>query len=150
MPPQGRAGVVPDFLMATSMGTFAALEFAQCLTVREAVRAVVEQARLLETLCLLREIDATYLWDVIRKPIRFDAAATMLCTTQSGTLRLIDVGLSGTLATSLKYGKAKLGAACEIDALLSPFGAGAARYERIVADLKPVAAARGLPEPIAW
>lgn len=246
-------GVAPDFLMATSMGTFAALEFAQCLTLREAVRAVIEQARLLESLCprgamlavpnmkpdavaalaerfdcevgaindwspctlagrldridaleaalradgalvqrlavshafhsrwidaarepfltamgsarvgrptipivccasvaLLHDIDETYLWDVIRKPIRFDAAATMFCTKQSGTLRFIDVGPAGTLATSLKYGKARLGAACEIDAVLSPFGGGAGRYERIVADFEPATPLSSFPEPIAW
>ncbi|MCX4163672.1 MULTISPECIES: acyltransferase domain-containing protein [Paraburkholderia] len=80
---------------------------------------------------ILREIPAAYLWDVVRKPIRFDDTVNTLCRAEP--MLLVDVGPSGTLATSLKYLPPHSVADYQVQAVLSPFGGGAARYEWVLA-----------------
>lgn len=45
------AGVEPDYVLGASMGSFAALAVAEVLTFEQALQAVIEQARCLETYC---------------------------------------------------------------------------------------------------
>lgn len=226
-------GIQPDFLLTASMGSFAALALAHCLTVEEVVSAVVSQARLLDEfgapggivavpnlpweqvrtlaarfdcdlgainnlsactlsaerqrlgavvaalresnaiyqqlavsrafhsrwidaarapflnsmtftrwhapsipiVCcadvdVLHEIRGSYLWDVVRQPIRFDDTVRMLAGRQRRALRFIDVGPSGTLATSLKFSETRLPVPCEVHGVLSPFGGNVLRYAR--------------------
>lgn len=226
-------GVQPDYVMAVSMGAFAALAVAGCMSVEQAVSAVVAQGRLVEQHCepggmlalpvagdqsaasfatqygcelatngrwtasviagklaqigeaeaalrqlglpsqrlpvarafhsrwldpahascttflqqvhlappripfvccasaqTLARLSANYLWDVIREPIRFEQAAQHLCSSES--LRCIDVGPSGTLATSLKYCAPHLAVAPGVETVLNPFGGGLLKYQQIV------------------
>ena len=232
-------GVEPDFVLATSMGAFPALTLAGCITVEQAIAAVISQATLVDTHCVaggilalpnislqqaetfalsldcelgsrnnwtacaiaadkarldiaestlrrdgvlfqrlavsrafhsrwidtaqalyrsfltsivvsrpripviccarakvLHEIPDAYLWDVIRQPIRFDDTIRDIC--HDGRLRFIDVGPSGTLATSLKYCAPHQGTSYDIQTVLSPFGGGVARYQQVVSSRTPV------------
>jgi acyl transferase domain-containing protein len=79
---------------------------------------------------ILESIPASYLWDVIREPIRFEQAAQRLCSLES--IRFVDVGPSGTLATSLKYCAPHFAIAPEIETVLTPFGGGFVKYQRVV------------------
>jgi bacillaene synthase trans-acting acyltransferase len=79
---------------------------------------------------VLNGIPEPYLWDVIRKPIRFDETIHNLCSRES--LRFIDVGPSGALATSLKYCLPDRGFQHDVQAVLSRFGGGATRYHQTV------------------
>ena len=226
-------GVVPDVLVATSMGAFAALTLAGCISVEQAIEVVVTQATLLEQNCVpggilalptassyeaevlaarfdcevgligkwsassiaadqerleaaeaalrnegvmfqrlavsrafhSRWIDAArvpflaslasvrinlpgipiiccadigavsgirkaHLWDIVRLPIRFEQAIEALCCREY--LRFIDVGPSGTLATSVKYCARHQGLSCEIQTVLSPFGGAVERYRAAI------------------
>ncbi|HDR9511994.1 hypothetical protein C5615_37250 [Burkholderia cepacia] len=79
---------------------------------------------------ILHALTDTWLWDVIRQPIRLDDTVRTLC--RDARWRLIDVGPSGTLATSLKYGLPHLGDDPQIQRVLSPFGGAVSRYHQLV------------------
>jgi acyl transferase domain-containing protein len=78
------------------------------------------------------EFSASYLWRLIREPIRFDATVEVLC--QEIGARFVDVGPSGTLATALRHYKTKDrgGEQYEVQMLLSPFGGAIGRFEQLL------------------
>jgi bacillaene synthase trans-acting acyltransferase len=78
------------------------------------------------------DVTAACLWDAIREPIRFDAAITGLCARQRWWF--VDVGPSGSLAAAMtRHARASADEGYEADAVFSPFGGCAARYDRLLA-----------------
>ncbi|HYC89894.1 MAG TPA: acyltransferase domain-containing protein [Thermoanaerobaculia bacterium] len=65
------------------------------------------------------ELTDEYLWDVVRRPIRFREAIARI--EQQGPHRYIDAGPAGTLATFLKYSLPK-STASTVHAILTPYG----------------------------
>jgi bacillaene synthase trans-acting acyltransferase len=68
---------------------------------------------------IVNELSDDYLWDVVRRPIRFRETIARL--EQQGPRQYIDVGPAGTLATFLKYGLPK-STASTAHAILTPYG----------------------------
>ncbi|MCX4743990.1 ACP S-malonyltransferase [Kitasatospora sp. NBC_01287] len=80
-----------------------------------------------------RQLDrptAEQLWTVAREPIRFQQ--TIRALEAAGAYRYLDVGPSGTLATSVKY--LLDDTASTVTTVLSPFGGELARLEQLLAD----------------
>ena len=68
---------------------------------------------------IVAELSDGYLWDVVRRPIRFRETIALL--EREGARRYIDVGPAGTLATFLKYGLPQT-TMSTFHAILTPYG----------------------------
>jgi acyl transferase domain-containing protein len=68
---------------------------------------------------LLSQLSDGFLWDVVRRPIRFREMTAQL--EQQGARRYVDVGPAGTLATFLKYGLPAT-TTSTVHSILTPFG----------------------------
>jgi bacillaene synthase trans-acting acyltransferase len=77
---------------------------------------------------VVRNVDGTYFWDIVRNPIRFRETAARL--EEEGARRFIDVGPAGTLATFLRYGLPDTRAS--VHAILTPFGADRKNFDAVV------------------
>ena len=68
---------------------------------------------------MVAELSGDYLWDVVRRPIRFRETIARL--EREGVCRYVDVGPAGTLATFLKYQLPKT-TRSTVHAILTPYG----------------------------
>ncbi|HXA17110.1 MAG TPA: acyltransferase domain-containing protein [Thermoanaerobaculia bacterium] len=68
---------------------------------------------------MVAELSDDYLWNVVRRPIRFRETIARL--ERDGARRYVDVGPAGTLATFLKYGLA-VTSTSTVQAILTPYG----------------------------
>jgi bacillaene synthase trans-acting acyltransferase len=88
------------------------------------MKSVVRSEHRLPLVCcdqaaIVAELPDDYLWDVVRRPIRFRETVAFL--ERQGPLRYIDVGPAGTLATFLKYLLPKT-TSSTVHAILTPYG----------------------------
>ena len=67
----------------------------------------------------IAELSDDYLWNVVRRPIRF--LETIAGLERQGARRYIDVGPAGTLATFLKYGLPAT-TTSTVQSILTPYG----------------------------
>lgn len=78
----------------------------------------------------LSSFSSDYLWDVVRRPIRFRETTARL--EAEAPRRYIDVGPAGTLATFLKYGLPSTSGS-SVHAILTPFGVDQKNLAAVVA-----------------
>ena len=86
----------------------------------------------------VNEVTDEYLWDVVRRPIRFRETIARL--EEQEPRQYIDVGPAGTLATFLKYGLPK-SSASTIHPILTPYGLDQKNLAAVAASCRSLTAA---------
>lgn len=81
---------------------------------------------------VLSGLPGDYLWNVVRRPIRFRETTTAL--ERQGPRRYVDVGPAGTLATFLKYGLPATSTST-VHAVLTPYGVDQKNFATVAASL---------------
>lgn len=81
----------------------------------------------------IEELSEDYFWQVIREPVNFDS--TIEAMLKSGEYRFIDVGPSGTLATSVKYIKPQ-GNGSEHFEVMNQFGKNQRTFDNLLKQFK--------------